>query len=117
MLDELINRPCVIMRRTSTGSVDGHGNATTTTTSTTTVCELQQNDHTEPAGEGVIAVGVWTLILKAGEVIGPDDRVVVGGLVYEVRGEPWDARDPETGEVDHIEATLVITDGGRETGS
>ena len=117
LTDDMLTRPCTITQRTESGTTDRRGNAVKDETTVDTVCELQQDDHAEQTAGGIVAPSTWTLILPAGTEIAVDDSVTVDGRIYEVRGEPWQARDPATGAVDHIEATVVITTGANEGGS
>lgn len=51
------------------------------------------------------------MILPAGTDVQGDDAVQVDGEVYELVGEPWEARNPRTRQVSHIEATARRTAG------
>lgn len=118
MLSTLINRPCVITRRLSTGSEDDYGNLIPDESTIETVCELQQKQRTEPAGQGELSDTQWTLFLLPGDTLRTGDVVTVDDEDYEVVGEPWQARNPRTQLLSHVEATLRRTAStGDEVGS
>lgn len=113
-LAALINRPCVIKRRSASGTIDAAGDAVVTTSSVTTVCELQQlprRAEGEPGTQAEMSDSQWLLVLPAGTVIDTGDGIVVDGKTYEMYGEPWHARNPRTGVESHVECTLRRTAG------
>lgn len=111
MLSTLLNRPCTIWSRSASGDLDELGDAIDNETATQTVCELQQRQRTEPRSESDLSDTGWLLILPAGTAVDTSDRVEVDGHVFEVIGDPWVARNPQTQTVSHIEATLRRTAG------
>jgi hypothetical protein len=111
-LATLLNRPVTIIGRSASGDEDAYGNDVATETLTETVCELQQVRREEPAGEGETTRTDWLLILPAGTPVRTGDIAVVGGLEYELVGDPWQARNPRTRVESHIEATCRRTGGG-----
>lgn len=116
MLSTLLNLPCTILRRTSSGE-DAYGNTEKTDVAVETLCELQQTSRDEPDGQGELGVTTWLLVLPAGTIVETGDAVVVDGHTYELVGPPWHARNPRTGLASHIEATVKRTVGTSETGS
>lgn len=105
-LAALLNRPVTIVQRSSSGTVDEFGGETATETLVETVGELQQQRRDEQADAGELSDTRWLLVLPAGTEIDTGDGVLIDGEVFEVIGAPWEARNPRTMLVSHIEATL-----------
>lgn len=113
MLTDLITRPCTIRRRSATGPDDAFGNPTNDVAETPALCELQQRARPETTDAGTVAQTEWALFMLADVELDTGDAVVVDGLEYEVAGEPARLRNPRSGVVEHIEATLVRTGGAQ----
>lgn len=105
-LAALLNRPITIVRRTASGDTDTFGNDVPTETLIATVGELQQRQRLEPEAEGELSDAQWTLFLLPGTDIATGDAVVCDGRIYELVGDPWDARNPRTQILSHVECTL-----------
>lgn len=118
-LTALLNRPLTIVTRTDEGATDVFGNAIPTETLTAVVGELQQQRRAEPGDAGELSDTTWLLILPAGTAITTADAVVCDGQLYEVIGDPWEARNPRTMAASHIECTVrrTASAGDEETGS
>jgi hypothetical protein len=112
-LATLLDKPCLIVSRSDSGSFDAHGNEIPTETTVDTVCELQQQQRLEPATEGELSDTRWVLFLPDGTDIDTSDAVVVDGKVYELVGDPWDARSGSP-DMWHIEASVRRTAGGEQ---
>lgn len=113
MLNQLLNRACIIEARIP-GGRDEYNNETDTVVEVETVCELQQRQRTEVSSTGgrtEVSSTEWLLVLPAGTDLSTGDAVVVDGDRYEVIGEPWQARNPRTSQMSHVEATLKRTSG------
>jgi hypothetical protein len=113
-LEDLLNRPCTITRRSESGTIDDYGNDIPDEETVETVCELQQRTRLtdgEPAGQGELSDTRWLLVLPAGTDIRTGDTVEVDGQVYEMFGDPWPARNPRTQEESHVECNLRRTAG------
>lgn len=110
MLNQLLNRACTIETRVPAGR-DAYNNETDTVFEVQTVCELQQRQRTETGDRGEVSVTEWLLVLPASTDISTGDGVVIDEERYEVIGEPWQARNPRTQTVSHIEATLKRSSG------
>lgn len=108
---DLLNLPCTIVTRAPSGTLDEYNNPIDAETSIDTVCELQQRARPESTAGGTVAVTEWALFLPAGTAVDVGALVVVAGAEYEVRGVPWEARNPRSRAVSHIEATVVATQG------
>jgi hypothetical protein len=107
-LNQLLSLNCTIERRTA-GGEDDYGNDTVTVTPLDTVCELQQAKRDEPDSQGELSATDWRLYLPAGTDIDTSDTVIVNDLVFEVVGDPWQARNPRTRTLSHVEATVRKT--------
>lgn len=109
-LAQLLNRSCTITRLQPGDDCDGYGNQTSEETTIVTVCDLQQRQRNESPDE--IVASDWLLVLPAGTAIGAGDTVTVDGAgTFEVHGEPWQARNPRTRSISHLEATVRRTGG------
>lgn len=114
-LATLLDTPCTIVSRSDEGDTDAHGNPVLTEAISETTCVLQQRQRDEPGDAGELSVTLWTLFLPVDTVLHTDDAVVVDGLVYEVVGDPWNAKEGSP-DMWHVEATLRRTASG-EAGS
>lgn len=113
MVTALINRPCTLILRDATGTVDDDGEEVTQVTELETVCELQQRSRTEDDEQGELSDTTWALYLlpDAGRHLDSGDAVVIDSDVYEVVGSPWVARNPLMQADSHVEATVRRTAG------
>jgi hypothetical protein len=126
-LADLINRPCVLRHRTGGSTVDGDGNEVPEWEEIETVCELQQApvgrgenaeeisdtqwkayllplvDLARLFGDGDLGEGAFATIDKA---VRSGDELIVEGTVFQVEGDPWQARNPRTRQESHIEIRL-----------
>jgi hypothetical protein len=93
-----------IVRRAPGGTIDEFGGEIADEVLIETVGELQQRKRDEAQGQ--LSQTDWLLILPAGTEIDTGDGVLVDGLIFEVTGAPWEARNPRTMVASHIEATL-----------
>lgn len=112
-LTSLINRPCVLVRRVSTDEVDEYGRALTREIRIEAVCELQRISRKtvdEEAGAyGELSDTLWKLFLLPGFDLRTSDVIEVDGVRYELVSDPWDARNPRSGAMSHIEAVVRRT--------
>lgn len=106
---DLLTRTVTIVRRSDSGNTDDYGNAIPAETTTDTVGELQQQQRNEPGDQGETSDTRWALFLPAGTEIGTSDTVTVDGQAFEMVGDPWTVRDPETGSDSHLECTVRRT--------
>lgn len=107
-LAALLNRPLTVLLRTDSSAVDEAGDTVYDETPVDVLGELQQIRRDEPTGEEFSDTS-WNLYLPAGTQISAGDVVLDGDDAYEVVGSPWEARNPRTQTVSHIEATLRQT--------
>lgn len=115
-LSALLNRSLTIVSRSDSGTIDEYGGDIPTEVLTQTVGELQQVRRDEPIAEGEMSDTRWLLVLPGATAIDTGDAVIVDDELFEVVGAPWPARNPRTGVVSHVEATLRRT-AGDEGGS
>lgn len=119
-LTSLLNRSLTLVRRsTVSGDTDAFGNVIPTETLVDVVGELQQQRLDEPAEAGELSDTRWVLFLPAGTDIDTGDAVIADGQIYEVIGDPWQARNPRTQLPSHVECQLRRTAGAGDevTGS
>ena len=113
-LSNLINRPCVIVRRSASGDIDELGNETSDEARIETVCEVQQavGRSGEPPAQGEAADTSWAAFFPPGTQLDTGDAIEVEGIgTLEVVGAPWPARNPRTQVESHVEATVRRTPG------
>lgn len=108
-LSALLNRPCAILRRTSSGERDRFGNPLHDELLVATVCELQQRQRAEPGHDSELSDTSWALFLPPGTDLNTGDVVLVDDARYELVGDPWEARNPRTQAMSHVEATVRLT--------
>jgi hypothetical protein len=116
VISDLMNRPCTLLLRTSTGE-DAYGNATVTEMSVATVCAFQKQSSSvdaEDRSQNNLAESGWDLFLPFGPDINSGDAVIVDDLEYEVDGDPWPVRNELTGEFSHVEAVCRRVSGSED---
>lgn len=118
-LAALLNRPMTLVQRGMSSDVDEFGNVVPVETLVPIVGELQQTRMDEPLGSGELSDTHWILFVPAGTPLGTGDAIVADGQVYELVGDPWQARNPRTQVASHIECRLRRTaaSGDEITGS
>jgi hypothetical protein len=114
VLLSLLNRSVTITRSLPSTEANAYGDEVPDTDEIETVGELQQQQRSEPGGEGELSATRWLLILPAGTDVRTGDSVEVDGATYELTGDPWPARNPLTQADSHVEATVVRTAGSEE---
>jgi hypothetical protein len=114
MISSLLNRPCTLLIRASTGE-DDYGNATVTETTLPAVCAFQRQAATgENESQNNLADSICDLFLPAGSDVSSGDGVIVDGLEYEVDGDPWPVRNERTGEFSHVEVRCRRVSGAED---
>lgn len=84
--ESLLNQTCSSTRRTSAGqSASGAQKLTDTAVLSGEPCRLQSQTTTEIIGDRTTTIEKLILFLRRSASITPDDRVTVGGNVYEVK--------------------------------
>lgn len=109
MISSLITRPCQLVRRAPSGLEDDYGNEIPGETVVSTVCEFQKQTRSgdqEDASRNELAESRWNVFLPAGTDVASGDALIVDGTEYEVDGEPWDVRNPVTGQFSHVEVQV-----------
>lgn len=103
----LMTRAATLVTVVDSGTEDVYGNPTDEIeTSTSVLCELQQIRRTEEDGTTSWQTGTYNLFLPAGTSVTGFDRIEIDGDSYELEGTPERVRNPRTGQVSHIEATV-----------
>lgn len=113
-LSTLLNRPCTLLLRETTGTINDDGIEEHDAERYDTVCELQQQQRREPTDQGELSDTTWLLILPAGTMIDTGDAVEIDGELYELVGAPWRVRNPRTTSESHVECTLRRTAGAED---
>lgn len=115
-LSQLINRPCVIRRRSDT-TADAYGDPAVTETTEDTVCELQLYAKLRSTGAetGQDQVGIETgHVFLLGTTTPPAnlDAVTITdlGVTYEFNGPAEAVRNPRTGLVSHVQGAVRRVD-------
>lgn len=117
MLNHLLNRPCQLVRRAPSGLEDDYGNELPGETVISTVCEFQKQTRSgdqEDTGRNQLAESRWNVFFPAGTEVDSGDSLVVDGTEYEVDGEPWDVRNPLTGQMSHVEVQVKRVAGAED---
>lgn len=104
----MMNRPCVVHTRTAGGRDEYNDVVPGVEVTTAGLCEIQLSRSGEDE-TGAVQSSRWNLYMRPGPPLTGWDWVEVEGARYEADGDPWLVRDPLTGEVSHVEATLTRT--------
>lgn len=94
---------------TQSGS-DEYNDPTTSETTETVGCLLQQRTRIEQTAGGQISTETLVLFLPAGTDVDTIDYVTVDGLDYQLDGPTWEAFNPRSRSVSHIEAWVRRTE-------
>lgn len=116
MINQLMNTPTTILRRSASGE-DAYGNETETVEEIETVSEVQKQQRAdeEPGDEGEMSDTKWVGFFPAGTELQTADAVRVEGIgVLELVGDPWAVRNPRTQTISHLEVPLRRTAGAGE---
>jgi hypothetical protein len=105
----LMNRPVTLLHR-EPGDPDEYGDPVNVETEQATTCELQLIGAREELNDNV-QVTTWRVFLPADAPASGWDAVrLEDGRTLELTGEAWQARNPRTREVHHVEAYLEGTE-------
>lgn len=117
----LLNVPVIVEHVDQSGPPDEMGDPTELRTWTRFLGYVWQQGTTEDTANGTVAVETTQLALRrdAAGHIDTGDRVIVDGRLdddgnlvpdvgetFDVAGAPWQARNPRTGLVEYLQATL-----------
>jgi hypothetical protein len=109
-LSNLINRPCVLIRRSTSGTADRYGDDQPGEQLIPSVWQVQQRQRTETA-EGQVSETEWLAFFLTGTVLDTNDAIVDDDLgTFELVGDPWDAREGSP-SMWHVEATVKRVGG------
>lgn len=110
-LANLLKQSLTVQRWGVTGT-DDYGNDVYGVSSSTTVSGyLQQTEAQEVTLDRQTYISDWLVVLPAGTGLDANDRIVYGGVTYEVIGPPADEWNPRLGVTDHREARLRVVSG------
>lgn len=107
----LLNQPITVERRGVTGTDAYRSEVLGTVTTYTTVGYLEQTAAVEVIVDRETYTSEWLLVLPSGSFIDANDRVVYGGVTYEVIGPPHRVWNPRIASEHHVEARLKATSG------
>ena len=114
MLERFINRPCVVLTRSTTGAEDTYGNLLPDEGAVETVCEAQPRRSVEPESEAELSDEDWTGFFF------PADASYLNGASavwipelgeFEVVGMPLGWRSAWTQQDRYVQANLKRTAG------
>lgn len=113
-IDKLLVLPCTIKRVVVADESDAYGEQAETVTEVSSYCWIDQHHSREgkagmPPDQQEVQQDIWLGFFLADVALTALDRVTVQGTTYEVSGVPWAITDPFTGDVHHVEATLIHT--------
>lgn len=96
---------------TGSGTVDEMGNPADVVDSDSYPCWLWQTSRSETTAGTDVQRETFELGLHpdAASIIDSVDAIAVDGVAYEFVGPPWAAKNPRSGTVSHIEATVRRT--------
>jgi len=104
----LMNRPVTLVHR-EPGAPDEYGDPVPEETEQATTCELQLIGAREELGDNA-QVTTWRIFLPPDAPARGWDAVrLEDGTTLELAGDAWEARNPRTQEVHHVEAYLEAT--------
>lgn len=116
-LAELVNRPCVIITREETGTVDDYGNEIPTEGTVETVCEAQPRASVEPENMAQLSDEDWTLFFLPADApnLNTAAAVWIPGLAeFEVVGAPLPWRNPRTRREHYVHVNARRTAGAED---
>lgn len=111
----LLRTPATITRTRPGTARDVFGDAVAVTHRLDVRCWLWQTVRGEQTANADTQEQTWHVGLAAADgaplatlagLITGSDRLTVDGTVYEFDGPPWEARNPRTGRLDYLEATV-----------
>jgi hypothetical protein len=98
----------VTITTVTAGSRDAYGRPSQSVTSTTVAGRIDQQQTTERVGDQDVVSTRFVLYLDPTVTIHPQDRVTVGGITYQVDGEPWAVQGARA--VHHLEVPLRLVE-------
>lgn len=117
-LASLINRRCQVVRRLPGTDTDPYGRQIPREEIVDTLCEFQRvvrrTVDEEAGGYGELSDTLWQVFFLPGFELRTGDALIVDGISYELVSDPWEARNPRTRQVTHIEAVVRRTAGSED---
>jgi len=109
---KLINRPAKLVRRTVS---EDDFDQKATTSEMDIFCWVSARSRKEQEDGGETSDAVFNAyILPADTEIRTGDAIDQDGVRYEAEGAGWNARNPRTGRLSHVEATVKRVTGTGE---
>lgn len=108
LLNETVTLATVTLATVTSGARDSYGRPGTSTTTQTVNGRLDQRQTVETVGDRDVTTTRFVLYLEPGVTVHPQDRVTVGGVTYQVDGEPWQAQGARA--VHHLEVPLRLVE-------
>lgn len=99
----LMTQPCTVLQEQP--SVDDYDSTPTTPLELETVCHLEQTAATE-GFEGEAEESEWRAFLPGSVDLRGQDRIEIGGSMFELAGDPWPVRNARLGTISHLEVRL-----------
>lgn len=107
-ISHLLNVPCTLVSVTDAGE-DDYGDPIETTVETATVCwHERRGAGDETTGEADWQADRQDLYLHATEDVSGLDRVVIGGVTFDVIGPPHTHVHPRTATAEFISAVIGV---------
>jgi hypothetical protein len=104
-LDHLLGLDCDLVRRVNADDLDPDAELVDVEPVTTSRCELQQTFEGEEH-DGRVQQTTWRAFLPGDVVLTGWDALRVGGVLYELAGDPWPVRRPGDTATHHVEALV-----------
>lgn len=110
-LARLLNKTVTVQRRLL-GSDDVYGNETQDVVVVGDVGGyIEQTDETEIRDDRATYISTHLVLLEADTQVGPNDRLEIDGVGYEVIGQPFRPWNPRTRTVPHVECRVRVVEG------
>lgn len=109
-------RPTRLMTRVATlrtatlEGVDSYGNPQIRYVERTIKCELQQTSHDDDTVDAHTQTQTFNLFMPPATPADGWAQIVVDGMTMELTGPPWQARNPRTQRITHLQATVRRTE-------
>lgn len=116
-LTQLINRPCVLLVRSATGTTDDYGNVIPSEGTVQTVCEAQPRSAVEPELASELSDEDWAAFFLPADAayLNAASGVWIPELgEFEVIGRPPNWRNPRTEDFKYVQANLKRTAGAED---
>lgn len=116
-IENRINRPCVIVTRTESGTTDPYGNEIPNEGAIETVCEAQPRSSVEPENQAELSEEDWTLFFLPADIglVSTADAIWIPDLFEcEVVGAPMPWRNPRTRQEHYLHVNVRRVAGAED---